>query len=290
MHSIPLFTSIPPSITRLDKAGRNVGEDYTKYCIESWRESGFNPISINSSAEGIPKYFEQHIEYISVNNDACEQYQKQVLYLRDFIDAISAHHEGVVAITNADIFLDLSETEKRTIESLNPNECIISKRIDVNVKEERIGTKFSKGYDFFSFHTDAMSDFDASDFAIGMPWWDHFLPLWLYMKGTTSTRKIDSVFHLKHQERWQHKYWLTIGKKFERLLAKNTCHNADQKLVNSYLARVSAAKRSSKFSLQSYLKANIKAIIYRNRDFLFEPKIREMSKLNILEIDAWRVK
>ena len=290
MNSIPLFTSIPPSITRLDKAGRNVGEHYIKYCIESWRVSGFNPISINSSAERIPKCFEQHIENISVNRDASALYQKPVLYLRDFIDAILSTHEGVVSITNADIILDFSEHERSIIESLKPNECIISKRIDVDVKEERIGIEYSTGYDFFSFHTNVMCDFNASDFAIGMPWWDHFLPLWLYMKGTTSAGKIDSVFHLKHQERWQYKYWFTIGKKFEEILANNVCHTADKVLVRSYLDRVSEAKKSLKFSLQSYLRANMKAIIYRNRDFCFEPKIRELRRVNIQEIDGWRAK
>lgn len=290
MKPIPLFTSIPPSITRFDMAGRNVGEQYTKYCIKSWCSSGFNPISLNSSTEGIPKCFEQHIQNIYISDDAYAQYQKPVLYLRDFIEAILRNHEGVVAITNADIVLDLSEAERRTLESLNPNECIISKRIDVDVKEDRTGTVFSKGYDFFSFHTNVIRDFDASDFALGMPWWDHFLPLWLHMKGATSTRKINSVFHLKHQERWQYKYWLTVGKKFEKLLADSIRNNADQKFVNSYLARVSAARRSSKFSLQSYVKASIKAIVFRNLDFLIEPRIRGLSKVNISEIDAWRAK
>ena len=125
MSSIPLFTSIPPSITRLDKAGRNVGERYVEYCIESWRISGFNPISINSSSEGIPEYLEHQIENISVDHDAHAEYQKPVLYLNDFIDAILNNHEGVVAITKADIVLEFSGNDKKIIEGLNQNECII---------------------------------------------------------------------------------------------------------------------------------------------------------------------
>src|ERR1700730_10574743 len=49
--SIPLITSIPPAISRLDAKGVEIGEAYQLACIESWKRAGFEPVSVNSKDE-----------------------------------------------------------------------------------------------------------------------------------------------------------------------------------------------------------------------------------------------
>ena len=51
---IPLLTSLPPRMKRLDASGRDIGADYAAACRDSWIASGFRPVTVEEVAAPYP--------------------------------------------------------------------------------------------------------------------------------------------------------------------------------------------------------------------------------------------
>ena len=57
-NKIVLATSIPPALSRRD-GGREIGAEYQRLCMRSWRDCGFRILSINDESE-IPELSARH--------------------------------------------------------------------------------------------------------------------------------------------------------------------------------------------------------------------------------------
>src|SRR5580704_15587850 len=100
MTDIPLITSIPPRLSRLDSAGVDFGDAYQSDCIASWRSAGFDPISVNSADEA----HTHAVRVIPVGRDASAITGRPNVYLGDLLAvACIEANGGSFAITNADI-------------------------------------------------------------------------------------------------------------------------------------------------------------------------------------------
>ncbi len=185
-------------------------------CIDSWQKCGFRPITINAESEATSHIIpDSKIESIRLARSAEAKYGKPVLYLADFLSAICSEAEGPIAITNADILLHLKPSDYDLFKQIEPGSCFVSKRIDIEMPEVLSGSEFKHGYDFFVFHSADLRTIQAHSFALGMPWWDHFLPLAMYLKGCKSIRVSEPfVYHLSHTEQWYMQHWIDIGNKF----------------------------------------------------------------------------
>jgi hypothetical protein len=213
---IPLFTSIPPRITRKSDDGAEIGTDYAIKCIESWRAAGFEPFTVNARCESLAKIVDlAHVEVITVERDASVQYGKPLVYLGDFVTASCSVSSGPVAIVNSDVLLDLSSDARKLVATLRPGQCVLSKRCDIEQMNFRQGVEFPHGYDFFAFHTQDLRRFSDRKFVIGLPWWDHYFPIQMYFRGVESLPVTKPfVFHLVHEERWELDRWIKLGNRF----------------------------------------------------------------------------
>ena len=220
MKSIPLFTSIPASLRRRDSAGVDIGPDYLSRCVESWRKCGFQPISVNSQDEEIfPLAGELGVQRLPVSRDARELCGKPLVFLTDLIAAACSFTNGPVVITNSDILLDISNETLDRIAAIQPGECLVAKRVDIESVEARAGSEYRFGYDFFAYHTRDLRRFAEGDFVFGAPWWDHFLPITMFLRGVTQINASKGfAYHLVHSERWDWQFWSKLGHQYILLM------------------------------------------------------------------------
>jgi hypothetical protein len=141
MTSIPLITSIPPLMFRLDGFGSEIGEAYQKSCIASWRRSGFEPISINSAVED----YKHSPRMIAVDRDASGITGRPHVYFSDMLEIASAEAQGPFALTNADIMLPAGSDLAAKVVKLRPGELILSRRLDVDEPGRTDGRPYRYG-------------------------------------------------------------------------------------------------------------------------------------------------
>jgi hypothetical protein len=251
-NPIPLFTSIPPRFKRQSPEGHDVGREYGRRCIDSWRASGFAPVSVNSADESEGDLVSlSQIDQVRVGRDARSDYGKPVTYLADFFAAICEHTRGPIAITNADILLQLQARDHALLASLTPGQCLVAKRFDFDSLGAGQAREYPDGYDFFACHSDDLRGLSPISLAIGMPWWDHYLPLVMALNGVRAVPvHTPFAFHLAHEDRWDHAQWLHIGNRFLAEIVKpGVVVRTGTTAVQSYMATVQARQRAERRAL-----------------------------------------
>lgn len=223
---IPLYTSIPTKMSRQAQDGSEVDHQYATECIRSWRRSGFRTFTVNSRNESPCELIHsEQIQTITVDRDAKTASGKPLILFEDFISAICQNSDGPVAITNADILLEVSKASFKQLENLQPGECFVAKRMDISDPMSRNGREFSFGYDLFVYHTADLRGLARNDFVIGQPWWDHFLPIYMFLLGLRPL-KLEGLtaYHLEHSERWEPGNWIRFGSEYIDTISRVISH------------------------------------------------------------------
>lgn len=216
LQRIPLVTSLPPSFSRLDEAGNDIGAAWLTACAQSWLDEGFDLITVNSDAETMLEFdllpcFEQ----LKTTKDGFDKFGKRYVSLNDMIETLAQQTEGPIAIINSDIALELTQEARRRIRALQSGTCIICNRIDVDTIAREGERVYPSGYDFFVFHTADLKKIPANGMYFGLPWWDHFLPISVLSQGVARlTSEGIKAYHLKHGGRWKRRLWRTLGHRF----------------------------------------------------------------------------
>lgn len=284
---IPLFTSLPPRITRRNKHGEDIGEHYAASCFQSWQDSGFQPVTLNAASEDLSALsMPAAIDRRTLARDAGAVYGKPLPYFGDIIAEMKKHGDGVVALTNADIMLRLDAEDRRILRSLRPGQCIVSNRMDIDTPENRTGEIYFHGFDFFALHTADLPDRLSDDLVFGMPWWDHFLPLWLYLSGLERVQiSMDAVLHLRHDERWDSANWTAIGQRFLNILSSHleTRPVATDRCA-AYFAQVQDIPNF--FRLHA-LRVALRNLTRRGRVRNRKKKLQRLSRVNEKHLAEW---
>jgi hypothetical protein len=207
-----LVTSLAPNINRLDKNGANIGHEYQQRCIDSWR--GFSALSVNSHKETT----NFKIRTALVPRDASSVTGKPLVFFSDLLSIARDEAKGCpFAITNSDVILCNGLMDR--VANLAPGEFIYSRRIDTENPNDWSGTPFEAGFDFFACHPLDIEGF-KTELVFGAPWWDHYLPIAMLRRGTNGLQLSPSVFHLKHEERWDWRTFQHFGKIFISEMSK----------------------------------------------------------------------
>lgn len=285
---VPLITSIPPVFSRRAPDGSEIGREYAQACIRSWRTSGFHPITVNAARERRAQIVsEENIPRVEVERDAEDEFGKPLVYLHDLIQAARGATDGPVAITNADIILDVPSSVFKKIEQLRPGECIVQKRIDIDNMNARTGRRFEAGYDFFVYHTADLANFDGGSFVYGLPWWDHYLPIKEYLGGLKPIFvERPFVFHLEHENRWSGGERAALALRFidsiETLAQSREFASAD---VRQYFDRIRLAREGAHLSLVDQFKTDIRSWTETGRDRNARKAIGRVAKANVAWLD-----
>jgi hypothetical protein len=207
---IPLITSLPPSLSRLDDQGERIGAAYQQRCIESWYRAGFEPISVNSTRES----YRHSVRMVSVNRDAAAVTGHPQVFLADLLAAALEQAQGrPFALMNADLMIRPGTALAAAVVELRPGEFIFSRRIDIDRPDQTNGMPFPIGYDFFAGHADDISGFPDGGMVFGAPWSDYYLPLMMFAQGCRLYQTAPPVLHLAHPVRWLEE-WEELGHRF----------------------------------------------------------------------------
>lgn len=280
---IPLFTSLPPRMARQTVLGDEIGEDYARRCFGSWVASGFRPVTVNARSESIsPLYRALGVETRRLDRDASAICGRPLPYFADLIEEMRASGPGVVALTNADIQLRLTPADLTRIRTLKRGECVVAHRVDVDYPEMTTGPEYDPGFDFFALHAEDLPAIRDCPLVFGLPWWDHFLPLLLLMRGL---RRVDisigSVVHLQHDDRWDPQSWQRMGADFLPTLRASLTSGIDPRyLLKARLTNGPARLRGVPRYLARFLSSSGRA---RNRTL----SLHRLSALNVDTIARW---
>lgn len=216
VHSIPLVTSIPSSMSRPTDDGRDLGSEYLLRCVESWKRSGFAPMSVNSRRElGTRAQIAGGVVQVAVDDDAFDITGKPHIFLGDLLRAARAAADGPVVLANADILLEPRSPPLDRVRELQPGDLLLAKRVDIRSPDDREGAEYAYGFDFFALHSSDLADQCESRLVFGAPWWDHYLPLRMFARRSSLVfLPHPFAFHLIHTERWSWDLWQAMGERF----------------------------------------------------------------------------
>jgi len=203
MDSIAVATSIPPRMSRLN-AGREMGEAYQDLCVRSWIENGFRVVSINHPDE-IPDLAARFpdVEFIATERSARKWTGRDNPYIADLLQALTKAPEKVLGIVNADILFERSPEWKARLPSLIDGAIVIGQRCNTSSLQDGVFLRYLDGVDCFFFDrsfAEAAAPI-ALPFAMGLPWWDIWLP---YLAVIRNRRVLvvdrPAIAHLVHSQ------------------------------------------------------------------------------------------
>jgi tetratricopeptide (TPR) repeat protein len=201
--AIAVATSIPPRLVRRD-AGRSIGEEYQKLCIRSWMDSGFRILSVNDREE-IPDLAARYpeVDFVATDRNASAWSGRKNPYIADLLLALKDAPEPILGIINSDLIFEPSSEWGTRLPSLVGDAIIVGNRYDADSLLRGAFQRYSGGIDCFFFDKTLAREAleHAMPFAIGLSWWDYWLPL----VAAFNNRQIlvadrPSVVHLVHRQ------------------------------------------------------------------------------------------
>lgn len=219
-QQVSLFTSINPSVPNiLDIA-------------KTWTNNFDEVISINPKAE-IERIRESFPGISFIERAA---FRDKHIYINDIIHIQKSAKHETVAIINSDIWAS-------EVEPLPHDKLIISHRIDIDSFDKKYNRKYLMwGFDFFSYPKKVVEVIPQSDMALGLPWWDYFVPFFILHRTDIKCKflKKSKFHHLRHKQNWSwdDHYWLE--NEFQKVLGvKYTRESGDEyrfgRMIYSYI-------------------------------------------------------
>ena len=281
--SIPIFTSIPPVFSRKDATGAEIGDAYLRTCIQSWKDCGFSPVTVNSIDEAAhPLIEELNIDVVRVPRDAKAITGRPHVYLADILGAAYERCGKTIFLINADIELDISAVAQARLSAMNGNDALLAHRRDHSGEKSGAQATYDGGIDLFAFSRELIDGLDCGDLVFGMPWWDHFLPLMLQGAQAKFVDTSDiALWHLCHGGRWDKMNHIKFGKEFlKRLKTSDKKFQATQEIKNHITDIENAERGATKAKGFRALKARLLSVFF-SKSIRYETYVlREVGLLN----------
>jgi hypothetical protein len=223
---IAIVTSIPPRTMR-EQRGLNIGEQYQMDCVASWVASGFKVLSVNvrEEIEALAARYPQ-VEFVTAERDARSVAGRPNPLIDDLLLTLARQPQSIVGIINADLCMETGKNWFDPIASSVADTILIGHRLDVGSWSTQPGEliapgrPYTGGFDLFFFEKTAIERCLAAGgagrfFALGMPWWDFWLPVALALNGYRVARLDQPVAgHLLHPVKYDVAVWEYLGAQF----------------------------------------------------------------------------
>jgi tetratricopeptide (TPR) repeat protein len=211
--------------------GREVGEDYQRLCIRSWLDCGLRVLSINSRSEigALAKRFPE-VEFVAADRDASSISGRANPYLSDLLSVLADSSAAIVGIVNGDVVFEPEESWRTWLPALAANFVVTGHRLDSRTLFTGAVKKYDWGFDYFFFHRDAAARAAEKflPFAMGLPWWDYWLPMTMMLAGTrTLLLERPAVLHLAHESTAQMAGWHQLGMTLAHRIVEQSENVAD---------------------------------------------------------------
>lgn len=213
-----IFTTINP----------NGNFDAQSEAINSWLEK-YDVVSVNTKDEvEILKNLYPGVEF-KITDDFY-LYKNKKLIKFDSILFEMGQVSGYSCFLNSDIILKKDMEIKINSRHLN-NGIYLSTRYDIDGNEISF---YKWGFDFFCIHSKYVNHFKNDLFAIGLPWWDYWLPICAFMNGFNLYHLDYQLFyHRKHKTNYDMKKWHSIG--YDLYNQISSYLDTDELLFNSFM-------------------------------------------------------
>src|SRR5688572_3989433 len=222
-EAIAVATSIPPRLSRRD-AGRTIDGAYQTLCIRSWLACGFRVISVNHPDE-IPALAAAYpeVSFTATERNASAVSGRRTPYVADLLRALVDAPEIVLGIINSDLVFEPSAAWQTWLPGVTADAVVTGQRHDASSLLEGTFRKYYWGFDFFFFDRRSARDLleTATPFAMGLPWWDYWLPAALSLRGRqVLTLERPTVAHLIHKEPSLDDGWRQLAMSFATFIVE----------------------------------------------------------------------
>ena len=182
------------------------------YSTDTWA-SKFKVYSVNTKEEILKiKDKFKNVEFIETDK-IIDVNGKKLIKLNAILDAIVMKKSKYSCITNSDIILNKSINPKRLFSKKHLDDgIIVSKRYELG--GENI-YQFEDGYDLFVFDIKNIKIFYNEGFALGMPWWDYWVPMMAdrFLLKLYFTKN-EVIYHKTHETNYSYDNWELFGNRF----------------------------------------------------------------------------
>ncbi len=214
---ITIATSIVPS-----------GRENQRKAIDSWKQQGFNVISINSKAEidQLRTDFGD-VEFCKAERSALETYGKPYVYFDDVLRFLSETDSRVCGIVNSDIHL-LDDRLASYAKQEATDSFLFGCRVDIPSLDRPSGQLYRFGYDYYFFDRQYLSMYPQDEFCIGLPWWDYWAALVPVLRDVPARKLTTPVaFHVAHDMNWQQDSWVKYARRVASYIDPESMPTAD---------------------------------------------------------------
>ena len=187
MKDFLIATSISPS--NVDK---QIG------CLKTWQNLGSKCVTLNFTSEVKDiQNAQSDFEVVEVDRSAKELVGKPLVFIDDFLQYFIKSPHSHMILLNSDLTLRYPQELNSALEAMD-FDLFFGQRVDVSNISETKGELF-KGFDYFVFSKDLAKNIPNSNFCIGAPWWDHWIPLAaIFLNAKVYSCEEPIVFHVIH--------------------------------------------------------------------------------------------
>jgi len=203
--------------------------------LKSWQRIGLNILSVNNAEEIkllAPNF--KMVNFIEAQRDASNMAGKPFVYLDEVLHFLEKTDAETCGIINSDILLSGDDSVLDFIVEKSKKALVFGSRIDVDAIHDLNGEEYFGGFDFFFFDKEIIRLYPKTDFCLGLPWWDYWLPLVPIINGVPVRRLVTPfAYHVKHQQNWQQQFFEDFG----RRLAEYVCRESRSKKFDQELEK-----------------------------------------------------
>jgi hypothetical protein len=151
--------------------------------------------------------------------------------------ALTNSSAEICGIVNSDIFLFADHGFYDFIGENALKGLIFGSRIDVDSMHDRDGRLYVHGFDYFFFNKSLLHMYPPSEFCLGVPWWDYWVPLVPLLKGCHCYELLSPVaFHIKHDTHWNKNTFIDLGKCFAAALQELSPQKSISEALDNFIS------------------------------------------------------
>lgn len=226
--------------------------------LDSWRAMTHTILSVNSAEE--IRLLRDHfpfVMFIEACRDGATAAGKPYVFLDDVLAATRATGSSYLGIINSDITLVPDERTRQLVLANVENSFIFGQRIEIERGGAEGGHYFG-GFDFFLFDSRLAAQLSGSEFLLGVPWWDFWLPLEVLARhGEIKNLIAPFAHHRAHAVKWSQDHYSRYGRHLlEKLAQLAQNHGLDARFLDCIEAGADVGLTPLNALVLGYLKAH----------------------------------
>jgi len=204
--------------------------------VNSWLKLGFKVVSLNlpGEVEHIQAQF-PGVHFAAVVRPEPAKYERPNVAVSELFTLLAVAGSRVGGIVNSDVCFCAGNDFPAFIAENAAGGMVFGSRIDVASDNFSPGREYCLGFDYFFFDKELITLFPANDFYFGLPYWDYWVPLVLFLQRVKVKRLVSPVaFHVEHNSSWE-QHLEQFGGKFVESLRCLFRGHPDAKLLSGRL-------------------------------------------------------